>query len=161
MNRFFTFALLILTSVVYAQDGSIFSVLSEKENGGEVRVFQDADLKTVFNDYVAKKSQEEGTQGYRVQIFFGTGHRSRNNAYQVRNSFVSKYQDLPVHVIFQEPYFKVRVGDFRNKTEALKVLNLIEADFEGAFIVKDYIKFPPLFKEEKEEEQNTQTASPK
>ncbi len=157
MNRFYTLVLLMLTTVVYAQDKDVFSVLSEqgKEKVGQVRVFQDANLKTILNDYVKEKSQEEGTQGYRVQIFFGTGHHSRNNAYQVRNSFVSKYQDLSVHVIFQEPYFKVRVGDFRNKTEALKVLNLIEPDFEGAFIVKDYIKFPLLSKEEKQDNIDT------
>ncbi len=138
---------MFFATAFYGQE-DIFQELRQPENGGTLSIIQEPNIELSLKDYIKKKSSEKGMNGYRVQIFFGTGHNSRNNAYQVRNNFASKYQDIQAHVIFQEPYFKVRVGDFRNKSEALKVLKSIEKDFEGAFIVKDYIQFPPLYKEE-------------
>ncbi len=128
----------------FSQEDNIFNLLSQTSEGGKVYVFQNARIQTVFNDYVKGKKDEQGCQGYRVQIYFGSGHHSKESAYDIRNAFVSKYQDIPVHIVFQEPYYKVRVGDFRNKSEAMKVLKMIELDYDGAFIVKDYIKFPEL-----------------
>ena len=61
-----------------------------------------------------------------------------------QNSFVSSYKNIPVHVVFEDPNFKVRVGDFRTKSEALKVLVKVRETYEGAYIVKDFIEFPKL-----------------
>jgi hypothetical protein len=146
MKALNTFIIIILiSSAAWAQDENIFSLIgSSNSKGGKVHVFQDAQIRNTLDDYVKHKKSEEGMQGFRVQIYFGSGHTSRENANNVRNAFVSKYQDTPVHVVFQEPYFKVRVGDFRTKSEALKVLKEIETDYEGAFIVKDYIELPDL-----------------
>jgi hypothetical protein len=58
-------------------------------------------------------------------------------------------------MLFQTPNFKVRIGDFRNKSEALKTKAYIASKYPNAFIVKDNIQFPELFTEsiEQSEEQ--------
>ena len=123
----------------------LFSDLNAiKENSGKVHVFQNAEIRTLMNDYIDKKKNEKGMLGYRVQIFFGSGHLARENANNIRNSFVSSYKKIPVHVVFEDPNFKVRVGDFRTKSEALKVLVKVKETYEGAYIVKDFIEFPKL-----------------
>jgi len=49
-----------------------------------------------------------------------------------------------LYVKFIAPVFRVRVGDFRTKNEALKLLKNIQKDYPGAFIVPDIIDFPVL-----------------
>ena len=132
-------------SSLWAQDLSIYSKLNQKSpSGGEVHLFQDADIRVLVEDYIHKKKDEKGMNGYRVQIFFGSGHSARENAINIRNTFVSTYKDIPAHVLFEEPNFKVRVGDFRTKSEALEVLINIKPTYGGAYIVKDFIEYPEL-----------------
>ena len=63
---------------------------------------------------------------------------------KIRNDFVAKYKDISSHVVFEDPNFKVRVGDVRTKSDALKILSQIQEDYKGAYIVKDFIEFPEL-----------------
>jgi hypothetical protein len=47
-----------------------------------------------------------------------------------------------VHVKYISPNFRVRVGDFRTKNEALKLYREIKSNYPVAFIVADEIDFP-------------------
>ena len=60
--------------------------------------------------------------------------------------FLSKYPDYAVHIKYDAPNFKVRIGDFRTKNEALKLLKDIDRSYPMAFIVPDKINFPLLKK---------------
>ena len=150
---FYIGSLIVLMSYsVQAQEKSIFTLLAQpnSETGGQVQLHQDAETKALVNDYIKAKKEEKGMMGYRVQIFFASGHFARKNANKIRNSFVAKYKETKAHVVFEEPNFKVRVGDFRTKSEALKVLVEIEEEYKGAYIVKDFIEFPELKIEDSE-----------
>jgi hypothetical protein len=147
MNKAIVILILVIFnySQLYSQEKNIFSDLAVKKSSqGKIHIFQDAETKVLLNDYVEAKKDEKVMKGYRVQIFFGSGHSARENANTIRNSFVSKYKEVPAHVLFEDPNFKVRVGDFRNKSEALKVLVQIESEYKGAYIVTDYIELPKL-----------------
>ena len=60
--------------------------------------------------------------------------------------FLSKYPDYAVHIKYDAPNFKVRIGDFRTKNEALELLKDIDRSYPMAFIVPDKINFPLLKK---------------
>jgi hypothetical protein len=47
--------------------------------------------------------------------------------------------DLPVHNIYLQPYFRMRVGDFSNKETAEELLNLMIDEYPNAFIVADQV----------------------
>jgi hypothetical protein len=80
-------------------------------------------------------------KGYRVQIHFGP---EKGKALDVKSKFMSQNHNTPAYLDYQQPYFKIRVGDFRTKLEAYKFLQEINSDFPGAFIVSDEIELPPL-----------------
>ena len=42
-----------------------------------------------------------------------------------------------------EEFFKVRVGDFRTKSEAMELLLKIKIEFPTAFVLKETINYPP------------------
>ena len=81
------------------------------------------------------------TKGFRVQIHFGS---EKAKALEVKTKYLTLHYETPVYLDYQQPYFKIRVGDFRTKLEAYKFLQTISGDFPGAFIVSDEIKLPPL-----------------
>lgn len=80
--------------------------------------------------------------GYRIQLYFGSGVRARSQAEKVRSDFNALYPDTRIYLIFKSPDFIVRAGDFRTKSDALRVLKSLSAGFANAFIVSDEIAFP-------------------
>ena len=85
---------------------------------------------------VAKKSK---IKGYRVQIHFGTQKAEAN---EIKSKFLTLYDDVPAYLDYQQPYFKIRVGDFRTRLEAYKFHQEIAEEFSGSFIVADEIEMP-------------------
>ena len=89
------------------------------------------------------QNRKTGTfSGYRLQLYFGSGVSARAHAEKVRADFNALYPDIRVYLIFKSPDFIVRAGDFRAKSDALKVLKSLTAGFANAFIVTDEIAFP-------------------
>jgi hypothetical protein len=90
-------------------------------------------------------NRKTGTfSGYRLQLYFGSGVQARAHAEKVRADFNALHPDIRVYLSFKSPDFIVRAGDFRTKSEALKVLKSLTAGFANAFIVSDEIAFPLL-----------------
>lgn len=83
----------------------------------------------------------EKSMGYRVQIFFSSGTNSREQANRVKNEFTSKFPQTNVYILFKEPNFQVKVGDFRTRAEAVGFQKEIEALFPQSFVVKDEISY--------------------
>ncbi|MBK9402668.1 MAG: SPOR domain-containing protein [Bacteroidetes bacterium] len=79
--------------------------------------------------------------GYRIQIYFGS---DRTKAQEIRADFLINYPDMPAYLIYQQPNFKVRAGDFRTRLEASGFLNKLDTRFKSAFIVPDEVKLPDL-----------------
>ncbi len=77
--------------------------------------------------------------GFRIQIHFGS---ERNKAQEVRNDFISSFPETGAYLVYQQPNFKVRIGDFRTRLEATGFLKKLEARYKSAFIVPDEVKLP-------------------
>lgn len=78
--------------------------------------------------------------GYRIQIYFGS---TRNKAQEIKTTFEQQFPTINSYLIYDAPNFKVRVGDFQTRWQALPVLEELRSSFDIAFIVKDEI---PLIK---------------
>lgn len=90
----------------------------------------------------SKKNKFSKTiQGYRIQIFSGS---ERILANEIKTKFTNKFNNYPVYLIYQQPYFKVRAGDFRNKIEAMDLYKKLLDEFGEAIIIQDKINFPKL-----------------
>ena len=112
-----------------------------------LNVNQDPRLGKMLGWHIENNKKRDGIQGYRVEIFFSSALNAKEKALQKKVDFLSLYPEYDVHVKFAAPNFKVRVGDFRTKNEALKLQKKIEDDYPGAFIVPDIIEFPLLKRE--------------
>jgi hypothetical protein len=74
--------------------------------------------------------------GYRVQIYTGS---DRNEAYNAQSKFNELHPDLKTYIIYIEPNFKVRAGDFRTRLEASKLMEQLRPQFSSLFIISDKI----------------------
>jgi hypothetical protein len=120
------------------------SLFSQEDEGGQLQIIQDPLVDTLLSKHLYLNEQNPGIEGWRIQIFFEAGNFSKTQAIEAKAEFVGKYPELRNYLIFQEPYYKVRIGDYRTKIEAEKVLKEIIRDYPNAFVVKDEINFPEL-----------------
>lgn len=79
--------------------------------------------------------------GYRVQIYFG-GNRPK--ASETKLDFTSRYPEYPAYLTYQQPNYKVRVGDFRNRFDALQFMKKIQGEYPTTFVVPDDVKLPSI-----------------
>jgi hypothetical protein len=126
---------------------------SEAESGpshllNRIQVNQDPRLDKMLKWHTDNNKKRDGISGYRVEIFFSSSFNAKDQALNKKKEFLAKYGEYNVHVKYTAPNFRVRVGDFRTKNEALKLLRRIQKDYPGAFVVPDTIDFPLLTPEE-------------
>lgn len=81
--------------------------------------------------------------GYRIQIAFSS---NRSNASSAKSKFNSRFPEYSnrAYTLYQQPYWKVRVGDYKREIDAQKLLSEVRIYFPDAFVVRDYIKRPML-----------------
>ena len=117
--------------------------LSSAQTRGTVQVVKDPLIDTLIarrpslNKTIA--TGDETTNGYRVQIFFGS---NRQAAYSAQEKFRQEYPELRTYISYSEPNFKVHAGDFRTHLEAEKLLKDITGTFQSMFIIPEKINPP-------------------
>lgn len=109
-----------------------------------LNVNQDPRLEKMLDWHIEKNKKRAGIQGFRVEIFFSSELEAREMAENKKIEFLSMYPDYNVHIEFIAPNFRVRVGDFRTKSEALKLYKKIKGNYPAAFILEEPIDFPLL-----------------
>ncbi|HMR46146.1 MAG TPA: SPOR domain-containing protein [Bacteroidia bacterium] len=91
----------------------------------------------LIKKHIAYNMAKPFSQGYRIQLYFGS---QRDKAYELRTEFIKLYPQTAAYVLYQQPNFKLRVGDFRTRLDAQKSLKELQAFYPSAFLVKDDIK---------------------
>ena len=74
-----------------------------------------------------------GVEGWRIQLIF-KDQKEEILPYQIK--FTNLYPDIPVQIAFDSPNYKLTVGNFRTRNEALKIKHQISNNFPGAYPVQ-------------------------
>lgn len=109
-------------------------------------------LDSLVMRHIRTNKIKDGLEGYRVQLYSGSGTSARDEANNIRAEFMGNHPDIPAYLLYQTPNFKVRVGDFRTELDAIRVQRELSYQYPGGFVVKDEIKFPKLRIDAKNEE---------
>ncbi|MCK9205671.1 MAG: SPOR domain-containing protein [Salinivirgaceae bacterium] len=124
----------------------IFLQLQAKSTGGKIEITQDPSL-NVLVDKSIRMNEKEGLNGFRIQIYSGSDQNAREKLNQLIEEFQTSFPDFDASLIYTEyqaPYFKLRVGDYRNKNEAYEFFHQVRKKFPNSYIVKSKIKYPKL-----------------
>lgn len=137
MQRFFLLLSLLGTfSFCDAQ-----KTITTANSDSSILITRDPRLDELVDRQKQVNLEKQSMPGYRVQIYFG-GNRPK--ASEVKLDFNSRFPDIPAYLTYQQPNFKVRVGDFRNRYEAQKLLKQLEGKYPTTFVVPDEVKLPSL-----------------
>ena len=115
---------------------SVLSVL-----GSGVSVNQSSAMKSAFDSYVSANASKRIT-GYRIRVYYENNQNARNRSEAIARSISVTYPGIGVYRTFESPNFKVCVGDFRTKDEALKLYHALKSSYPTAIILKETINYP-------------------
>ena len=88
---------------------------------------------------------------YRVRIFNDNKQTARGESEAVVTNFKNTFPDVTVYRSYQSPFFRVTAGDFRTKSEALKLAEELKEKYPGCLVIKESAQFP-LFNRAKKHE---------
>ncbi|NUM51828.1 MAG: SPOR domain-containing protein [Flavobacteriales bacterium] len=87
-----------------------------------------------INHYLERYRTTYKLSGFRIQIHSGS---KKEDARKVKTSFLQHYPKTKAYEIYQQPNFRVRVGNFTSRLEATKFLMEIQKHYPNAYIVPE------------------------
>jgi hypothetical protein len=130
--------------------GCLFLFTTAFAQKGEVTVIKDP----LIDSLIAKRLEVYKTSGevkpgkpivsaygYRVQIFYGS---DRREVFNEQARFKGLYPKYNTYLVYKEPNYYVRVGDFRTRLEAQRLINELRPNFPTLFIFREKINAPSL-----------------
>lgn len=101
-----------------------------------VVIVQDSLIRFLVEQNIANNELKKTMSGFRVQIASST---NRKSILELKTQFEQLYPDAKAYFIYQQPYFKLRIGNFQTRLAANQFLQIVLKDFDAAFIVPDEI----------------------
>jgi hypothetical protein len=124
-------------------DNDMFSSLNNDRVTGEVFLIQDAAISNMLRRHALLNSEVTHIQGYRLQVFFSSTRTARQEAQNIKKNFENSTHNVAVYIEYNAPYWKVKIGDFVNKSDALRLKNELAIDFPNAWVIKEAILEKP------------------
>jgi hypothetical protein len=84
--------------------------------------------------------------GYRVCIFFDNGQDARSGAMEARKIFTENFPNIPLYMVYENPYFRVTVGNCLTIEEAIILKGRLASLFPKAFPKSEELTLSDLLK---------------
>jgi hypothetical protein len=107
---------------------------------GTITIKQDVAIQKVIDKHIELNTTIKRVQGWRIQLF---SNSERNEVMTIKSEFLTQYPSTKTYLTYQQPYFKLRVGDFADKNEAYQFMKEINDKFKGIFLVPDVVNVMP------------------
>ena len=133
-NKFTTFDIMRLFFIILFLPFSVTSQDRGRDKLIKIKYENGIDSLIIKNQEIINKN--EGILGWRVQLTFKS---TKEEIKKTRVNFRKLYPDIPTYLTYDPPYYKICVGDFRTKNEALKLNNFIRKNYVEAYPVQKII----------------------
>jgi len=98
---------------------------------------QNAELEAKLSQVYEKNKNIKVVQGFRIQVYSGN---DRLLAEKAQKTILELYPDSKPEIIFFQPNFKVKVGDFYDRSEAQLMYNKLKNYLPQALVVPEKVK---------------------
>ena len=119
MNIFSKKAFLITFLIIFTSISSLFAQ-SEQEK---------------ISNLISKKSefnrQNKVSPVYRIQLYYG----NEAEAYKLKSDFLSSFPEYKAQISYNQPDWKVQIGEFKSRLEADKAMLVISEKFKGIVLM--------------------------
>jgi hypothetical protein len=120
------FLTLIFPIFVFSQSDTTFNTK------GEIISINQKGVNNLVSKYKQILKKTGGVEGWRIQLIF-KAQKEEILPYQIK--FTNLYPEIPVQIAFDSPNYKLTVGNFRTRNNALKIKHQISKNFPGAYPV--------------------------
>jgi len=134
MNKLYTIFFVLLIVTGHAQDTA--SVILHKDPRIDLLVSKQIEI----NDITTRNSRRNAP-GFRIQVM---SSNNRNTVLEAKTKMYRRFPELKAYMMYQSPFFRLKVGNFLDREEAGQYLPGIQKLFEGnVYIVPDTIEVKP------------------
>jgi hypothetical protein len=99
-----------------------------------IEITGDVKVSELVKKHIEFNERLRTVPGYRIQIASLSGPNSRNQAFELKSQFKESYPDVEVYVVFSEPNFRIKVGDFTSKLDAYVFMQKIKDTYPGTIV---------------------------
>ncbi|MFN8293100.1 MAG: SPOR domain-containing protein [Chitinophagales bacterium] len=115
----------------------LYALLATTTAWSQEGVIQSPEISNMVESYRNYQKIMEFEDGFRIQISYTN---NRDEAYKAKAQLYKEFETIPSYVEYEQPNYKLRIGDFKTKLQATALLQDVIKIYPGAFIVKDRIK---------------------
>jgi len=131
MNKIFLIVVLLFSANAFSQDTS--GVVVHKDPRIELLVKKQIQI----NEETSREARRIG-RGYRLLVI---NTNKRDEAVDAKTKVYTFFPELKSYLIYQSPYFKLKVGNFKDRKEAEDYQQRLKKYFpKGVFIMNDTIE---------------------
>ena len=131
------FLFILVACFVFAAAKANDTIIVHKD----ARVDVLAEKQAAINKVTSKMTADGLFRGYRLQVL---NTRSRDDAFKLKATLLENFPDQKVYVLYQSPYFKVRIGNFVQRTDAEDFRKQLSTYISNpAYVVDDVIEYIP------------------
>ena len=102
-----------------------------------VQIREHGDAATIVQSSLHQEPKAIG--GYRIVIFMNNSQTARRDAVAAQENFTQLFPNEQSYLSYENPYFKVTVGNCTSQDEAIILLGRVRSTFPKAFIVRESI----------------------
>lgn len=142
MKLILTFLFLLFTSLSFSQD----STRGKKPDSNFIVIHKDPRLDLLvkkqaeINEDISRNARKN-MKGFRLLVI---NTNSRDEAIAAKTKVYSFFPELKAYLIYQSPYFRLKVGNFKDREEAEDYQKKLNKYFpKGVFIMNDVIEVKP------------------
>ena len=100
-------------------------------------ISSDFALSSLIDKHKQKNEHTDEIKGYRIQII---SDNNRARVYEEKAKVYQQFSEFKTYLKYVQPYYKLRIGDFKTRLEARNYLEKVIRSFPSAFVVFDDIK---------------------
>ncbi|MBC8045660.1 MAG: SPOR domain-containing protein [Fimbriimonadaceae bacterium] len=115
----------------------LITTLSAFAQTGKITITDNAGANDLVNRHIYFNKEHSELPGWRIQVL---STNSLMDAKDEKSGFLSQYEDLDADIVFEAPNYKLRIGNYHNRFDANRDLQLLIVHYPNAFICKDMIK---------------------
>ena len=135
MKFVFTILFSLIIAELYSQSDTP-SVVVYKDTRIDLLIKKQIDI----NEETTRENRRTAS-GYRILVI---NSNDRKKVFAAKAKIYQLYPDLKPYLLYQAPFYKLKVGNFRTKEEAEEFLVELSRDFPtGLYIVRDIIEVKP------------------
>lgn len=134
MKYIFFFAFILIAFGASAQDSS--SVVVHKDPRLDVLLKKQGDINAA-----TRKANAHTASGYRLLVI---NTNKRDEAIAAKTKVYTNFPELRAYLVYQSPYFRLKVGNFKTREEAQQYQKSLGYYFpKGVFVISDVIEVTP------------------